>query len=61
MKTFLGKSEDSFLGKFIRCPGKFRKILNILRGTLRKILKKRKVNFDKIFGIKKCIPRPWTK
>ncbi len=43
------------LGKFIRCPGKFRKILKILRGTMRKILKKRKVNFKEIFSIKKCI------
>ncbi len=43
------------LGKFIRCSGKFRKILKILRGTVRKILKKQKVNFEEIFWIKKCI------
>ncbi len=28
------------LGKLVRCPGKFRKILKILRGTIKKILKK---------------------
>ncbi len=43
------------LGKFIRCPGKFRKILKILRGTLRRILKKRKINFDEILWIKKVL------
>ncbi len=43
------------LGKFIRYPGKFRKILKILRGTLRKILKKQSVNFEEIFWIKQCI------
>ncbi len=33
------------LGKFIRCPEKFQKILKILRGTLRKFLKKTKSKF----------------
>ncbi len=44
-------------GKFMRSLGKFRKILKVLRGTLRKILKKQKVNFEEIFWIldKKCI------
>ncbi len=37
------------------CPGKFRKILKILLGILKKILKKQKVNFEEIFWIKKCI------
>ncbi len=43
------------LGKFVRCTGMSRKIWKILRGTLRQILKKRKVNFEEIFCIKKCI------
>ncbi len=57
---FLGKSENFFsdivkrLGKFIRCLEKFHKILEILRGTLGKILKKQKVNFEEIFWVKKC-------
>ncbi len=44
-----------WLGKFIRCPRKFRKIRKILRGTLREILKNWQVNFEEIFWIKKCI------
>ncbi len=44
-----------WLGKFIRCPWEFWKILKILRGTLRKIFKKQKVSFEEIFSIKKCI------
>ncbi len=53
-EEILKKCEDPlWTRKFVKCPGKFQKILKILRETSLKILKKRKVNFEEIRWSKK--------
>ncbi len=53
-EEIMKKSEDTlWTGKFVKCSGKFKKILKILWQIFGKMLKKHTVNFEKIRLLKK--------